>query len=118
MKKEIAEAWVADLRTNPPKTTRRLFDGNGYCCLGRLALVLGCDFTRVGEDYCPRLNGETLQVEAYLSQELMGLSGMKSRNGVVEEIGGPDDVVLAQLNDDGVSFAEIADVIEKHWEKL
>lgn len=100
MKREVAEAWVKDLRTNPPKTTTVLYDGTGYCCLGRLAMVLGC---------AP--NDEIM--EAYLSQDLMDLSGMRTSCGTL-----PNDDSLAEMNDAGSTFAEIADVIEKYWEAL
>jgi hypothetical protein len=66
MKREIAEAWIADLRTNPPQATGQLYDGEGYCCLGRLCLVVGATFEKGidedGDSYglFPVLNGTML----------------------------------------------------------
>jgi hypothetical protein len=40
-------------------------------------------------------------------------AGMRSKEGVL-----PDGLILTDLNDQGSTFAEIANVIEKHWEEL
>lgn len=111
MKREIAEAWVKDLRTNPPQTTHKLHDEHGYCCLGRLCIVLGATFK--GNSGCPTLNGETLNEYEVLPKVIMRLAGMETQSGITF-----DGMELSVINDSGYNFAEIADLIEENWKKL
>lgn len=117
MKREIAEAWIADLRTNPPQATGQLYDGEGYCCLGRLCLVVGATFEkRIDEDgLFPVLNGTMLSEHEMLPDQIQSLVNMNSNDGAYGE---NNDDTLTTLNDDGLTFAEIADIIEKHWQEL
>jgi hypothetical protein len=117
MKREIAEAWIADLRTNPRQTTGMLFDGRGHCCLGRLCLVVGATFENKieeGGNYGPYpvLDGTMLEENEMLPFAIQKLAGMASDNGAY------GTNALTHLNDNGVTLAKIADIIEKHWEKL
>ena len=99
MNRDIAEKWIADLRANPPQTTGRLFDGNGFCCLGRLCVVEGAK---------PKfLKGLSLPLS-----DTIFWAGMKSRDGRYP--GGR----LVEDNDSGKTFAEIADIIEAHIDEL
>ncbi len=107
MKKEVAEAWVADLRTNPPQCRGKLFNGLGYCCLGRLEVVLGAEF-----NFDDGLGSSSFNDYYLLGDKALELSGMNSGNGKY------DNTALSTLNDHGKTFAEIADVIEQNWEKL
>lgn len=126
MKKEIAEAWVKDLRTNPRQAFGVLHDGEGHCCLGRLCLIVGAVFEKSerydGETvYYPVLNGRNLEKASTLPREVMKLSGLKYCAGDVV-LGAEDSkvfsTILAEENDIGKNFSEIADIIEKHWESL
>jgi hypothetical protein len=106
MDAQLKAKWVEALRSGKyrqttgnlreERTTRRY----GYCCLGVLCHVAGSKW-RHG---VPVL-GETImeaQGEAYLSYDALKLTGL-------------DDTqqrVLADKNDEGSSFAEIADYIE------
>jgi hypothetical protein len=114
MKKEIADKWVADLRTNPPQCKRFLYDGKGYCCLGRLCLILGAKFKKDENNFFyPVLpNDEDMASPAIISKHLMAAAGMKTNNGTLLKTS------LTELNDNGNTFFQIADVIEKNWEKL
>lgn len=119
MKREIAEAWVADLRTNPPQATGRLYDGTGHCCLGRLCLVIGATFGHHTNEYhdgeyYPVLDGETLFEHEVLPREILNLAGIRSQSGIYGDAGKE----LTDLNDNGATFAEIAVVIEENWESL
>jgi hypothetical protein len=101
MKKEIADMWIADLRSGPKQRTGRLGDDEkGYCCLGRLHVVLGLS------TYGYR----------YLSAEAMELSGVKTSTGYFGDSNG--GFCLSQFNDEGLTFEEIADIIEENWERL
>jgi hypothetical protein len=104
MKKEIADKWVADLRSGPKQGKNALGDDEkGYCCLGRLCVVLNMDF---------------MPVSAFLSEEHMIAAGMSSTMG---NFGSPFDLYqdhLASVNDSGLTFDQIADLIEYFWEEL
>ncbi len=116
MKKEIAEKWVADLRTNPPQAKKRLYDGKGYCCLGRLCLLLGLEFRRQGEcnKYLPYRDENIVGGGAVLPEEIQDLAGMHSDNGAHRY----RFDTLSSMNDSGKSFAEIANIIEQEWKNL
>ncbi len=117
MKKEIAEKWVADLRTHTRQTKNKLYDGKGgHCCLGRLCRVLGATFSRNGtiNSWYPVLKGKVLVSDSILPDEILALVGMKFSDGYMMEKG----ECLSQLNDSGKSFSEIADIIEKNWKHL
>lgn len=124
MKKELAEAWVKDLRTTTaPQAQGKLFDGAGYCCLGRLCKVMGAEFEKTvlteadfvddaGEVYYPVRNERKFASSKYVPSLLVLEAGMKSASGAVYGGFGQN---LSVMNDIGKSFSEIADVIEKHW---
>jgi hypothetical protein len=117
MKKEIADKWVADLRTNPPQCKKVLCNGKGHCCLGRLCLILGVKFKKVGESgsYVPDLPDDSTVGEKVLPLSIMKEAGLSMRNGQLQ---GGKYGALSAMNDSGFIFAEIADVIEKDWEIL
>ena len=133
MKKEIADQWVAALRSG------RYSQGDGalskeddfgrtFCCLGVL-----CDLSRasgVGEWFdrdvlglfsfeCNNQKSHALDVPPEPVQQWAGLSGGNPEvPGTGDTDAGRSPLSLAELNDGGRSFAEIADLIEKHWESL
>lgn len=115
MKKEIAELWIADLRNPENKQTiGRLQDDTGHCCLGRLAIILGeCPTIKI-ESGCQNYYFDDLL--GSLSSRIQEKAGMKTDNGEFEASHG--DICLTELNDQGKTFAEIADVIEKNWERI
>lgn len=105
MKKEVAEQWVEALRSGEYQQTRgrmRATDESGarsYCCLGVLCEVLREEITTI----------------AFPSPEIQEMAGMRTKEGHIPS----KDFSLSWLNDEGrLSFSEIADVIEKHWEEL
>ena len=120
MNKEIKERWVAKLRSGDCLQGKDdlKYDYNGetlYCCLGVLTELYaqehGIKFTG-DEDELKYGNGELLceavQIWAGLESHdpvviFIPLRGSISTNNVRE---------LSIINDDGYSFAEIADMIE------
>lgn len=109
MKKEIADKWVAALRSGQYKQGREyLRRGDQYCCLGVLCEVVEVEAT---ETY-PHFSYDGLMT--FLPEVAQKRSGMKSRDG---SLAGATEC-LAQLNDSGSTFNEIADLIEKRWEEL
>jgi hypothetical protein len=110
MHKKIAELWVADLRNPENKQGKRALGDstNGYCCLGRLCVVLNVPFH---------------SHDCFLPTQAARLSGMKSNDGYFWDV--EVDLLYRRLTDmnDGnrgpqKTFPEIADFIEQHWEDL
>jgi len=125
MKQEVAEAWVKDLReTDEPQTKGVLYDGTGYCCLGRLCIVLGYSFVPFVATYDKdggyRDGGYTIDdgsdCDDFLSAGVVNAAGMISATGQSSD--DPGKSTLAELNDGGYTFAQIADIIERDWKEL
>jgi hypothetical protein len=131
MRKEIADRWVCALRSGRYLQTRSFFlnDSSGYCCLGVL-----CDMSKLGtwKDYSsvnasPVLSYVTDENGSckMLPEDVKVWAGMRSSNGDLE---GTEQVLppgimipwlsLAGANDQGADFNDIADLIERNWEKL
>lgn len=123
MKQEIANRWVAALRSDKYKQGKDMLrpEPGHYCCLGVLT------------DLYLREHGQDWGQDAYsddtcLAGEVMRWADMLSDCGELSaDKQGVCDVhaeSLVDLNDgnsQGVrqhTFAEIADVIEKYWEVL
>lgn len=111
MKKEVAEKWVEALRSGKYKQTRsQLRDLSGYCCLGVL-----CDISGLG-NFIPSPDGsgyDFLGSLGILPGAVVSYSGIKTVNGELEGYRN-----LAFVNDNRGSFDQIADIIEKYWDKL
>lgn len=101
MNKEIADKWIAALRSGEYKQAPgklRVF-GPAYCCLGVL---------------CEVLNIEYDDNDMWLPFAAQKVSDMKSNIGLLSVETGS----LASLNDRGMSFNNIANLIEHNWEQL
>lgn len=117
MKPEIAKLWVDALRSGEFKqTTKCLEDKNGNCCLGvlcRIAINQGLNLkikrlalTRFGEEMKSQVPPE----------EVTKWAGLHDDNPDVVNEGRQRS--LAELNDNGRTFAEIADIIEANVDAL
>jgi hypothetical protein len=97
---ENVKKWIKALRSRKfKKTTGTLYDGEGfYCALGVAAKVAG-------------LRDENLEGAEYLPSPAMKWLGVEDEMPEVGKMG------VAELNDDGKSFAEIARRIETWWVK-
>lgn len=124
MKSEIADKWIADLRSNPLQTTGCLYDGAGHCCLGRLVLVLGGSFSREdeGDDFyavSPDGNTGGMGTLPNWAKELSGIrTSTADYSGLFPSASYPGDISLTHLNDTGKTFQKIADVIDKERNNL
>lgn len=112
MKEEIKDRWVEALRSGKYKQGRKVLKkGKNFCCLGVL-----CDITKdeLGLEWNARipasdsLDGERL----FLPLSVKDYAGLSARNP------GVGVKALSDMNDTGVKFNRIADLIEKHWEEL
>ena len=146
MKKEIAEIWVAALRSGKYKQSRKKLRTEkthlcvdnteatpGFCCLGVL-----CDISGLGT-WVPRtLDDQSTEPDEYgyqmqrdqgrraettvLPTEVRDWAGMDSEQGslvyTAPRINGAPPPSLASQNDDGATFEELAAFIEANVEYL
>lgn len=105
MKRELKEKWIKALRSGEYKQAqRRLRTSEGFCCLGVL-----CDLVDSSkwEDTDPGdyFNYKTeVPHECYLPTVIRFDAGLSNY----------DESQVANMNDDGKSFLEIADHIERN----
>jgi hypothetical protein len=147
MKKEIADLWVAALRSGEYQQEKGTLvkvdhdngDILGYCCLGvlcELAVKAGVPVTKDGgqdesdepdDSYYTSITFDNN--DALTPESVRKWSGLRSSDGSVadwpmdpsEEYTNLENdfpTSLAGLNDGGKTFNEIADLIEKHYEVL
>ena len=123
MKKDIAEKWVAALRSDlfvQGKDMLANIERTQHCCLGVLCEIAIENGVRVrvrteGEEYM-RYDGEGYRLPRVVKEwaDMMFDDG-RLFDEDTEDL--PPDS-LAELNDSGLSFKEIADHIEMYWEAL
>jgi hypothetical protein len=122
LRKRLRAEWIAALRSGEYRQTTdgNLRDSYGWCCLG-----VACDVAvRHGITSEPKMaDGECLfegDATASLPPSVLEAFGIHSDLGdfrdTTLELGG--EVSLSSANDQGVSFAEIADFIEQHPETV
>lgn len=114
MKKSIAKKWVAALRSGQyAQGVGNLREGGAFCCLGVL-----CDLHSTitgkgqwdGGEYHAGCESDCMVPPDNVCE----WAGMQENNPDMES----DYITLAEMNDAGASFAEIADKIEANWETL
>lgn len=122
---------VAALRSGKyAQTTGRLKDiDGGYCCLG-----VACDISKVGKWAS---ENETIAGTYYLDCDtdlplkVREYFGFHSASGLIANLTEDIEIIdeddedniivgdnLIDLNDNGATFNQIADIIEKHWKDL
>lgn len=102
MKRELAERWAAALRSGKYKQGKNALrtGKDTYCCLGVLCDIQGIEI--------PHGAGTLGAFE--------NCAGLKSLVGKLPTEQRYQD--LAMLNDNGVTFRDIANLIEKYWSDL
>lgn len=108
MDPEIKAKWIVALRSGKYEQTQKsLRTGNAFCCLGVL-----CDLVKpkawLGSDDDP-FYYHVGQATSFPDDSVLEAAGTSREDGD----GGHPFWQLAHMNDDGKSFAEIADYIEK-----
>ena len=118
MKKEIAEKWVAALRsgdytqhrgslTNPPRTR--------HCCLGVLCEVAIEEGVELGvSSRWGEYDGEN----SFLPPCVMEWADIEEIDGRFVRAIDEDVYCLVSMNDIGYSFSQIANAIDSRWEEL
>lgn len=107
-----AKAWVKALRSGEYKQAKgRLKEGDAYCCLGVACIVA----TKGGVEEVPEIayDDVDLDINFIMVKEWIGLMDAQGRYEV-----GTKAYYLASDNDSGLSFGEIADIIEANEDKL
>ena len=111
MKKNIAKKWIKALRSGDYKQGRHHLkdDKGGYCCLGVL-----CEITKKehGFKHYLKMSSDVEEFNQTLPRQIQIFVGMDSASGVFGR------EKLTCLNDRGVNFNNIADVIEENWKIL
>lgn len=120
MKPEIKEMWVNALRSGdyPQNHDGKLRNENGYCCLGVLCDLYAKENNKEWGDY--RILGDGYDFEDYFDfppQSVIEWAGLSNKNPAVEVVYDEEDEPfsdnepLASLNDKGMPFDEIANLI-------
>lgn len=103
------ERWIQALRSSDYRQgTGHLYNGQTYCCLGVLCDVLG--YKKVASAAWPFVTPKKEKV-------VNSVGGLSPEGDVDDGIAGlPYSVrsVLAEWNDNGVSFEELAEWLDKH----
>lgn len=129
MRRDIANKWIKALRSGKFKQCRgALQRPEGHCCLGVLTEIyihekgMGAfDSDGYNVDvisgFAPNEDQICLSGE-YLPENVRKWAGMDTEKGVFGRgyNKAPDD--LANKNDRGKSFKQIANIIKKHWREL
>jgi len=122
MKKEVMKKWVKALRSGKYKRGSGWLKqdtptGVRHCCLGVLCEITPGVTWRKDNDKVYRARADHGSDTMSLPREVMEYAGMNTSHGYIEGKRGKHS--LDDINDSGkYSFSKIADIIEKHWEKL
>jgi len=127
MDSSLKQKWVRALRSGKYKqASGQLKTEDGFCCLGVLCDVYDSTNWTVaadndlGEAYqewhykISKLGGYTSIMKDVLPDEVVDAAGLDLQNPEVPYGIDGTRTSLAQLNDTGATFAQIADLIETH----
>lgn len=128
MKKEVAERWVKALRSGKyEQGVGALKHKSRYCCLGVLCeisgLIEGSDLIK-DTGTCILYAHSDNELKETIPDDILEWSEMKNGRGEFWDLNNETIIYLigrtslADANDHGDSFNQIADFIEKHWEIL
>jgi hypothetical protein len=116
-KKELKRVWVEALRSGKYKQTKGTLhnlNNGGFCCLGVAADVWGLATPEKMGTFTLWHEGPS---EVYdLLDDTVGKAPCTGRDGVERLDRHPALREGIEMNDDGKSFVEIADMIERTWD--
>ena len=109
--KEVMELWIKSLRSGKYKQTQAcLKNDEGFCCLGVLCDLASKDGGN--EWYAPNQDGQFAFVGfGNISDTEMPPEELTAYVGMSYD----DAHAVANMNDDGYTFSEIADHLEKEY---
>ncbi len=107
MNSQIRSDWCSALRSGEYSQSRyQLRDDRGFCCLGVL-----CELAVKAEVIPPANSRGFYENEcSFLPEKVSTWAGLETTVAVVDQCGWL--VLLSSLNDGGMTFGEIADLIE------
>lgn len=112
---ELQQLWVDALRSGKySQTKKRLHDENGFCCLGVFCDLIDPNGWVETKDDCNSVfyfNGE----RSYLSFQVAEKIGINRSGNLIKSIkcrNGYFEFNLANLNDAGCTFSQIADFLD------
>lgn len=118
MKQDIAETWASALESDEYKQGKGALCENGqFCCLGVLCdLAVKADIGITVKDggfiHAISYDGKL----GYLPPSVMAWAGMRTDHGAFKDW--ETNGSLANFNDAGMTFSEIAGKIREGWERL
>lgn len=116
MKPKIKAKWLEALRSGKYKQTKKVLkDSTGYCCLGVLCDIHRKTIKKKGWDKVLHSNNLKYynQIEI-LPENVLKWAGIEDENGKFKYKNGETEY-LTNLNDNGKSFKQIANIIEKYF---
>ncbi len=117
MNQEIAEQWVAALRSGKYKQNRAsLRRGDKFCCLGVLCNLHAIAHPEVAAQQKSRRY--YLGEGTYLPKQVQQWAGMRTKDGADLASAFSPTTSLAALNDCGQSFTQLAKTIEENVDAL
>ena len=109
MNEQVKQKWLSALRSGDYKQTRlHLRTDNGFCCLGVLCDLYGKEHNVEWKLVDAGIYYEFQDKKAILPLSVIEWAGVEDENPEICE------TPLSRLNDNGSTFNEIADLIEKH----
>ena len=111
MNEQVKEKWLSSLRSGDYQQTKScLHKEDGFCCLGVLCDLYGkehnVEWDLVEDENYYRFQGR----QTHLPSSVKEWAGVEDCNPYI-----CNRYSLAQLNDGGSTFKQIADLIEEHF---
>lgn len=114
LKPEIKEKFLIELRSgNYKQGKQELYNliNDSYCCLGVLCSVAGWNKSLIDNKSYPSLEMQ----KTFFTKETMAIYTEGDNNPLLMDQITPESYRAARLNDKGLSFVKIADLVEKNW---
>lgn len=115
-----AQKWVKALRSGKYKQTKEfLHDQNGFCCLGVACEVYNQEMKRLHKKQLEtKLNNNTYETVSYNNYDTILPPKVRAWLNLSSKTGTYNDGDLSEMNDRGLTFKQIANVIERQPEGL
>ena len=117
MNKAIKKQWIKALRSGEYKQNQgALRDGDSFCCLGVLCNLHAQAHPEIAEKQESKLS--YMGSQQLMHREVADWAGIPGHlrvfNGITVDVKLPSGISLAELNDMGKSFKQIANLIDRH----
>ena len=120
MNPEIKAKWIAALRSGKYEQCTGMLHkkGDGFCCLGVLCDLKGSTWEPPADPGAEMMvtddgKSKDLPDSVMAWAGLIGTSPVVNISRIYETLDGGEYSCLAELNDNGMTFSEIADIIEE-----